>query len=68
MTISVPIYMWQRKASVTVLLDSRATHNFIDPRTVKQLHLGTRPLKQPLSASNVDGTLNQRGPSPTFAT
>ena len=61
MTISALLYMWKRKASVTVLLDSRATHNFIDPSTVQQLHLGTRPLKQPLSASNVDGTLNQTG-------
>ena len=61
MTISAPLYMWKRKTSVTVLLDSGATHNFIDPRTVQQLHLGTRPLKQPLSATNVDGTQNQTG-------
>jgi hypothetical protein len=61
MTISVPLFMWQRKTSVTVLLDSGATHNFVDSRTVAQLHLGTRPLKQPLSASNIDGTLNKAG-------
>jgi hypothetical protein len=53
--------MWQRKTFVTVLLDSGATHNFIDSRTVTQLHLGTRLLKQPLSASNIDGTLNKAG-------
>jgi hypothetical protein len=61
MTISVPLFMWQRKTSVTILLDSGATHNFIDSRTVEQLHLGTRLLQQPLSASNVDGTLNKAG-------
>jgi hypothetical protein len=61
MTISVPLFMWQRKTSVTVLLDSGATHNFIDSRTVEQLQMGTCPLKQPLSASNIDGTLNRAG-------
>ena len=43
------------------LLDCGATHNFIDPRTIKSLAMGTNPLKQPLIVHNVDGTINQGG-------
>ena len=43
------------------LLDCGATHNFIDPRTIKTLAMGTNPLKQPLIVHNVDGTVNWGG-------
>ena len=48
-------------AKVLALLDSGATENFIDKRTVATLGLGTRTLIQPLSIHNVDGTMNQEG-------
>jgi Aspartyl protease len=43
------------------LIDSGATNNFIDSRTVKKLNLGTRKLPQPRELYNVDGTHNQDG-------
>jgi hypothetical protein len=41
------------------LLDSGATYNFIDIRTIIQLGIGTRRLKQPRTVTNVDGTTNR---------
>jgi hypothetical protein len=41
------------------LLDSRATHNFIDIQTIICLGIGTRRLKSPRTVTNVDGTSNQ---------
>jgi hypothetical protein len=61
MTISISIYMWHKKTETEALLDSGATHNFIDKRAVKTLGLGMHLLKQPLHVSNVDGTLNRSG-------
>ena len=43
------------------LLDSGATHNFIDIRTVIRLGIGTRRLKEPRIVTNVDGTVNRAG-------
>src|SRR6267154_6689612 len=43
------------------LLDSGATHNFIDVRTAICLGVGTRKLKTPRTVTNVDGTTNQAG-------
>jgi hypothetical protein len=41
------------------LLDSGATHNFIDIRTIICLGIGTRRLKQPRTVTNIDGTTNR---------
>jgi hypothetical protein len=43
------------------LLDSGATHNFIDIRTIIRLGIGTRKLKNPRTVTNVDGTTNRAG-------
>jgi hypothetical protein len=43
------------------LLDSGATHNFIDIRTIIRLGIGTRKLKSPRTITNVDGTTNRAG-------
>jgi hypothetical protein len=43
------------------LLDSGATHNFIDIRTVIRLGIGTKRLKKPRTVTNVDGTTNRAG-------
>ena len=43
------------------LLDSGATHNFIDIRTIICLGIGTRRLKEPRTVTNVDGTVNRAG-------
>ena len=53
--------MWHKTTKIEALLDCGATHNFIDPRTVKSLAMGTNPLKQALTVHNVDGTINQGG-------
>ena len=41
------------------LLDSGATENFIDPRTMEQLRLPIRKLAYPRIIYNIDGTLNK---------
>ena len=60
-TISLTVNMWHKTTKIEALLDCGATHNFIDPRTIKSLAMGTNPLKQALTVHNVDGTINQGG-------
>jgi hypothetical protein len=43
------------------LIDSRATENFIDPRTVEWLLIPQWKLPQPQIIYNIDGTYNQAG-------
>jgi hypothetical protein len=61
MTVQISVLMWHKKTETKVLLDSGATHNFIDKRAVNSLGLGTRSLPQPLQVNNVDGSLNREG-------
>ena len=44
-----------------ILVDSGATDNFINPRLVARLRLGTWSLEQPQKIWNIDGTNNQAG-------
>jgi len=43
------------------LIDSRATENFIDPRTVSQMKLPTKKLNRDRTIHNIDGTTNSAG-------
>jgi len=52
---------YQNQAEQIALIDSGATDNFIDYRTVVQLRLGTQRLPQPRKVINVDGTENRGG-------
>ena len=44
-----------------MLVDSRATDNFIDPRTIKYYQLGTQKLAEPRKIWNINGTTNKAG-------
>ena len=61
MTIPLTVNMWHKTTKIEALLDCGATHNFIDPRAIKTLSMGTNLLKQPLLVHNVDGTINRDG-------
>ena len=58
MTIPLAVSMWHKTTKTEALLDCGATHNFIDPRAIRTLSMGTNSLKQPLLVHNVDGTIN----------
>ena len=53
--------MWHKMAKTSTLLDSGATHNFIDKQAVSTLKLGMQLLPRPLTVQNIDGTINQEG-------
>jgi hypothetical protein len=61
MTIQISVHMWHKKTDTTALLDSGATHNFIDMQTITSLGLGTRSLPRSLQVNNVDRTTNREG-------
>ena len=57
----VNVTFFFNKAAETALLDSGATNNFIDRKTVKRLHIQTRNLPRPHILYNVNKTENKSG-------
>ena len=49
------------KADKRALLDSGATHNFLDKQMVNRLKIRTKELKTPRTVRNIDGTDNKEG-------
>ena len=61
MQISVLFQSAHATAEQEVLIDSRATDNFVSPQLLKRLKISTLPVKLPIPIWNVDGTHNQGG-------
>ena len=61
MKVPITIKTSYNMAEVLSLVDSGATDNFIHPRTVQQLRLGTSLLDKPKKLFNVDDTQNKAG-------
>jgi hypothetical protein len=59
--VNFPLQTAKHTTDEKGLLDSGATHNFIDIRTVIRLGIGTKRLKKPRMVTNVDGTTNRAG-------
>jgi len=55
------LHTFKGKVEEMALIDSGATANFIDYRTVARLRLRTQKLQQLRSVWNIDGTLNWSG-------
>ena len=48
-------------ADKTILVDSGAMDNFIHPKLLRRLGLGSQPLERPRKIWNIDGTTNKAG-------
>ena len=48
-------------ANKNILVDSGARDNFIHPKLLKRLGLGSQPLERPRKIWNIDGTTNKAG-------
>ena len=61
MKIPVSFRTAYARANKNILVDSGATNNFIDPRLVRRLRLGTHNLERAQKIWNIDGTNNKAG-------
>jgi len=52
------LYTFKDKVEEHALVNSGATANFIDYKTVARLQLGTQKLEHIRSVKNIDGTMN----------
>ena len=59
--MKVPVSFWTLHATAdkTILVDSGATDNFIHPKLLRRLGLGSQPLERPRKIWNIDGTTNK---------
>src|SRR5712671_2639844 len=60
-TMPFDLYTFKGKVEERALVDSGATANFIDYKTVARLRLGTQKLDNIRTVKNIDGTLNRSG-------
>ena len=61
MKIPVSFRTAYARADKSILVDSGATDNFIHPRFIRRLALGTQKLERPRKIWNIDGTNNKAG-------
>ena len=61
MKIPVSFRTAYARADKNILVDSGTTDNFIDPRLIQRLRLGTHPLERARKIWNIDGTNNKAG-------
>ena len=59
--LNIDMVMTTTQKTKFALLDSGATENFLDPRTVERLRIPIRTLYEPRIIYNIDGTLNKAG-------
>ena len=61
MKVPVSFQTLHATADKNILVDSGATDNFIHPKLLKQLGLGSQLLERPQKIWNIDGTTNKAG-------
>jgi hypothetical protein len=61
MKVPISVRTSYSKADLRCLVDSGATDNFIHPRFLRRMKLGTRKLTNPKRLYNVDDTTNRAG-------
>ena len=61
MKVPVSFQTLHATADKTILVDSGATDNFIHPKLLQRLGLGSQPLERPWKIWNIDGTTNKAG-------
>src|SRR5713101_5981049 len=59
--LTMPLVLTTTQKTEFALLDSGATENFLDSKTVTKLRLPTQKLETPRTIYNIDGTNNKAG-------
>ena len=57
--LNIDMVMTTTQKTEFALLDSGATENFLDPRTVERLRIPIQTLSEPQIIYNIDGSLNK---------